>query len=105
MLLRARRPITLPNEAFTAALIASEEVAAASSSKDSSVPEDLQLTQYALIREFDMQTGARLLSGSAAAHWNTALAIARSLAAAYDSDAPFASLPTTFVPPTVWSAR
>jgi hypothetical protein len=105
VLLRARRPITLPNEAFTAALIASEEVAAASSSKVSSVPEDLQLTQYALIREFNMQTGARLPSGSTGAHWNTALAIARSLAAAYDSDAPFASLPATFVPPTVWSAR
>jgi hypothetical protein len=45
VLLRARRPVT-----FTAALVSTEEVAAAScSSKVSSVPEDRQLMQYALI--------------------------------------------------------
>lgn len=107
VLLKARRPVASPNEAFIAALVATEEVASAASTHTGShlcsVPDDLQLSHYALVRAFDMQTGAALPVGSASASWNAALSVARKLAAAYDSAAPLASLPPTVAAPTVWS--
>ncbi len=102
VLLRARRPIACPNEAFMAALVATEEVANAPNSA-SSVPEDLQLSQYALVRQFEMQRGAPLPAGSTRSGWDAALAIARRLAAAFDTAAPLASLPPNVVP-VVWNA-
>ena len=102
VLLRARRPIACPNEGFMAAVVATEEVANAPNSA-SSVPEDLQLSQYALVREFEMQRGAPLPAGSTRSKWDAALAIARRLAAAHDAAAPLASLPPNVVP-AVWNA-
>ena len=114
VLLRARRPITLPNQAFTAALIATEEATASAAAPKAaadgarhdsgSVPDDLQLTQYALVRQFNMQTGAPLPSGAGRSEWNDALSIARSLALPHDAAAPVASLPANFQLPVVWSA-
>lgn len=113
VLLRARRPVACPNEAFIAALVATEEVTSAaialtdgsdgSPNYASTVPGDLQLSHYALVRQFDMQMGAPLRVGSTRCIWDAALAIARRLAAAYDSTAPLASLPSTVVP-AVWNA-
>lgn len=104
-LLKARRPVASPNEAFIAALVATEEVAAAASTGSHlcSVPDDLQLSHHALVRAFDMQTGAALPVGSARASWNAALAVARTLAAAYDPAAPLASLPPAVAAPKVWN--
>ena len=55
------------------------------------MPEDLQISHRAFVREFNMQTGAPLLVGSTRAKWNATVAVARKLAATYDPVNPLTS--------------